>query len=288
MVKTLQEITDAWGNWSANQWGTNGVWFTASTDYSNSQLGNHQKYKTVAKYLATVYGDNTKSGVAHPAFGEEIWDDNGTNLEQTDVLHCSCATKDSLTWSITEGLKIGVEISAEMKVPEVASIGAKLSTEMSLSTTQSRTSSEDRSWGLDVNVKTPPKRSVGVQAIVTVQAYDLPFTSTVSLDGYVAVWYNKRIDWNHDGDYHQLWFIPITEVIQDAITHNIISTEGYTILGSQVIVSATGVVTGDVGISVDVKRQETDLRGGGSTFKSARPAKRSGEFLTFVFAIECY
>jgi len=36
------------------------------------------------------------------------------------------------------------------------------------------------------------------------------WTSRVHFSGWVRIWFNEKYDWNHDGDYHWLWFIPVS------------------------------------------------------------------------------
>ena len=58
-MNSLQQITDAWGNWSSSRNGTS-CRFTASTNYGNrGELGNYHQYQTSAAIQNIQYDGNS-------------------------------------------------------------------------------------------------------------------------------------------------------------------------------------------------------------------------------------
>lgn len=272
-MQDIQTITDTWGNWIAGQRGTS-MRFTASTNYgSQSDLGAYQQYQCSVTLLDISYDGNSPPTNAS-AVAYELWYDNATSLTQSETFSYTATSTQSFTWSITEALSVGVEVSATEGVPAVASSTQKITVSLSLSSTQAATNTNQQSWTVSNPVQVPSQSSVKCDMVLNSQSYDINFTQVVSIDGYVAIWFNDKVDWNNDGDYHWLWFIPIEEVFGDVINNNLTDTSGYQ-LGATVVATASGTFSGSQGVSVGVTTTQYPLRSSGSAqdFKPLRKAK---------------
>lgn len=259
-MNSLQQITDAWGKWYSQQHGTT-CRFTASTDYSSqSFLDDYHQYQVSTTTQSIVYdGDSIPTDGSNVAF-ETIYNNNTQVSNQQSLIETETSTQ-SFEWSITEALAIGVEISATEGVPAVASSSQKVTVNLSLSSTQKSTVTNTQSWSVNTILTIPPQSSIKADIVIGTQSYNINFTVSVMLNGYVAIWNNDKVNG------HWLWFIPITQVFSDCIANNIIDTSGYDIVGGGVSTTASGVFTGSQGINVVVNTIQYPLN---SNDKSAK------------------
>jgi hypothetical protein len=257
-MKSLQEITDAWGNWKASAAGT--TCFTSSTNYGDhSEFDAYHQYQCSAVYQSISYdGNSPPTSATDVAY--EIWYDNGSTLQQSDTFQYSETTEQSFTWSITEGVSVGVEISATEGVPDVASSTQKATVTLSFSSTQGQTLTKTQTWSVNAPVAVPPQSSLKCDMVVNSQSYDIKFTATVLVSGDIAIWFNDRVCLGSPGDGHFNWYIPITQVFNDVVNNNLIDTSGYRITPAGIITTAQGVFTGGQGISQGVVTTQYPLR----------------------------
>lgn len=252
-MKSLQEVTDAWGAWYSKKNGTT-CRFTASTNYgSQSDLSAYKQYQVSAVCQAISYdGNSPPTGSSVSTY--ELWYDNGSSVQNQQTFTKTATSTQTFTWSITEALSIGVTISATEGVPSVASSTQSITATLSLSSTQGQTVTNTQTWSVNSIVNVPPNSSIKADMIISQENYDINFTQDVKMSGYVAIWNNDKVNG------HWLWFIPISSVFQDCVDNNIIDTTGYTNLGNAVSVQASGVFTGSQGVSVGVSVNEYPLR----------------------------
>ena len=254
-MNSLQSITDAWGNWYSSSHGTQ-CHFTASTNYgSHSELNAYHQYQMNAAVQGIVYNSNTPP-VNGSSVAYELWYDNGTTVQQQETFSETKSTTQAFSWSITESLSIGVEVSATEGVPNVASATEKVTVTLSLSSTQGQSTSNTQSWTVNTPINVPANSSVKADMIISTQSYDVDFTEDVLLQGSVAIWHKDKVNG------HWLWFIPVESVFQDCLNNNIIDTSGYSIVAGGVTTQAKGTFTGSQGVSVGVTANQYVLRNG--------------------------
>ncbi len=256
---SLQQITDAWGNWLARQHGTS-CNFTASTDYgAHGELDQYHQYQGSATYVSISYDTNSPP-TAGADVAYELWYDNSTNVQQSEVFEYTASSTQEFSWSITESLSVGVQISTNVGVPELADLTVQDTLTLSLSSTQKQTMSQSKSWTVNTTVLVPPESSLKCDMVVNNQSYSINFTATVSLLGFVAVWFKDQIALGAPRDLHWLWFLPITSVFSDVISNNLADISGYRIVGNGVLALTKGVFTSKQGISVGVSTTQYPLR----------------------------
>ncbi|MFC4518204.1 ETX/MTX2 family pore-forming toxin [Streptomyces ehimensis] len=263
-VRSLQEITDEWGKWLARERfpKSNGCRFTASTDYGKqSALGDYHKHQVSAKYSGIVYDPNAPSPVPGQVSSVATNYRNGTDVEQQVTYKQSKTTEQDLRISVTESLKIGVTMEVSAEIPAVAKVSETTSIEASLSSTQEYTHKETQNWSVDLPLKIPAKSVVEASLVVGTQKYDIDWTATVNLSGNVAIWFNEKVDLNHDGDNHWLWFVPIEQVLRDCRDNGIVDVTGYEITADGVSAFASGKFSGGQGVSLNINAVQKPLDG---------------------------
>ncbi|MGG7467695.1 ETX/MTX2 family pore-forming toxin [Chryseobacterium arthrosphaerae] len=251
-MNSLQQITDAWGKWYSQQHGTT-CRFTASTDYSSqSFLDDYHQYQVSTTAQNIVYDDNSLPTNGSEIAFKTIYNNNTQAANQQSLIETATSTQ-AFEWSITEAVSIGVEISATEGVPAVASSTQKVTVNLSLSSTQKSTVTNSQSWSVNTILTIPPQSTIKADIVIGTQSYNINFTLSVMLNGYVAIWNNDKVNG------HWLWFIPITQVFSDCIANNIIDTSGYDFVGGGISTTASGVFTGSQGISVGVNTTQYPL-----------------------------
>ncbi|MEV4441189.1 cytotoxin leucocidin [Streptomyces sp. NPDC049577] len=263
-ARTLQEITDEWGKWLARERfpQSNGCRFTASTDYGKQgALGDYHKYQVAAAYHGITYDPSAPSPVPGQVSSVSTNYRNGTDVEQQVTYKQSRTTEQDLRISVTESLKIGVTMEVSAEIPAVAKVSETTSIEASLSSTQEFSHKETQNWSVDLPLKIPAKSVVEASLVVGTQTYDIDWTATVALTGSVAIWFNEKVDLNHDGDRHWLWFVPIEEVFRDCQSHGITDTTGYEITSNGVNAFAAGRFSGGQGVSLSINAVQKPLDG---------------------------
>jgi hypothetical protein len=242
-MTALQDITDAWGRWWASQRSTSLNW-TETTDYGNhSELDAWHQYQVNATLLNFAYdGASPPTGSATVAYSQTYY--NGTDITQSGPTFAyNTTSQQSFTWSFTESLKIGVEVSATVGLPG-DSATAKLSVELGLSATQAKTVQNTQTWSVSCPILIPAHTAVTLSMVISGQSYDTTWTADVRLQGYVNVWLNDR--WNG----HYCYFVPISQVFTDVQANNLADLTGYTINFDGVVVRTSGSLAGSQGVSV--------------------------------------
>jgi len=259
MSKTLQEITDAWGKWMNEQHPGDGIKFTESTNYQNwGELNQYHQYETNATYQSMTYDPNAPTPIPGTANSVVTSYENGSSVQQSYTYTQTLTTTQSFTWSITESLSVGREISVGINIPEVAKIGSKITVTLGLSSTQGAISSETQSWSVTQPIAAPPGRHIDAKMVVTTQQYKIKWKASCMLSGYVAIWFHSKVALN-PGNFHWLWFIPISQVFAQCQLNKLIDTTGYQIVADGVIAYSEGEFNGNQGVGVCIKITEKPL-----------------------------
>jgi len=281
MARSLQEITDAWGNWMVHQHGGGKCRFTSSTRYSDhSELNAYHGYQTTAAAQTISY--DTGSPLPKPKQLTSVITTyrNDSSLEQTFTYNQSETVQRNFTWSVTESISISESITIQAGLPEIAEISSTTTVDVSLSSTQGASYDKSKTWSVDQPFNVAAHSLFEAKMIITVQDYNIKWSCDVSLIGHVAIWFEDKVALNPN-DYHWLWFIPIQQVISDCQTHNIIDTSNYKISGNGVLTQAQGVFAGSQGISYNVDTKETSLQPQGEL---QEPMATSSSFLPSAIA----
>ncbi|MGW1835069.1 ETX/MTX2 family pore-forming toxin [Streptomyces sp. BBFR2] len=262
MVYSLQEITNAWGNWMATEKypESGGYDYTASTNYdSQSSLSAYHQYQVTQKFLEIEYDPDAK-----PAPGELHTNDityrNQTDAAQTVRYNYTSKTAKAFSMTTSKTLKTGVELSTEVEIPGVAKVGAKFTMNLELTKSETTTKTEEQTWSVDVPVVVPKQSQVHTWMTINTASYDVSYTASAQLENYVAIWFKNKVSLGHDGNNHWLWFVPIEWVFSDCVNNSIIDTAGYYVNSSGVVAQASGVFSGGQGVSVVVDSKQSPLK----------------------------
>jgi Clostridium epsilon toxin ETX/Bacillus mosquitocidal toxin MTX2 len=247
-VSQLRSHVQAWGNAFSKKYGTTCDWVDLYAE--NPDMQAYQQYKVIVDNHDMEFIASSPIEAPSQIF-KNIYE-NGTSLEQQVIITFHKETSATFSWSITEGIDVGVQASLKAGLPNFAQGEIEVSTKISLSSTQEKSETDSQFWDYENYTFIPANTKISAQYIIMNQKYDVPFIADVSLSGYVAIWNKDKIDVNNPGgsDRHWLWFIPISSVFTDY------PVQGYVVRGSKVLYQVHGTFKGIQGISSYLKLEE--------------------------------
>jgi len=174
----------------------------------NSHLASrpqYSKYKIDVEYKNIMYQSAVRD-VAKPGFTFEEWYHNGGTTQLTGKFSKTKSMASTFTWSITEGLKVATENTFKAGIPGVVGGDLKFKTELSLSSTQGKTTKTTETFTVENHIPVAPKTSVKAVFTIIEREVEVPWTADVLINGYIACWFDPK--W----DGHWLWFFPVEEL----------------------------------------------------------------------------
>ncbi|XP_042144460.1 natterin-2-like [Ixodes scapularis] len=129
--------------------------------------------------------------------------------EKADVTHTVSQTYQntvSTTSKFVRGFKLNYKTGGSVGIPAVLSAGGEFSFDYMFSGTTTKTETKTETLKIDEKVAVPPKSTVQVTWYVTNTQMDFPWTATITVRGWFAVWFEKAIQG------HFLWFFPVSQL----------------------------------------------------------------------------
>jgi len=255
MSNSLQQITDAYGQWIArSNPPSGGLLFSASTDYS--RISNYSQYQVSVGPPTIAYGIGNLPATTSITSAATSFN-NGSDVAQSQSVTLSETTTQDFNWSTTQALSVDVTVSASMSIPGIAQFGGSVSTDMTFSNTTGGSTSKTQNWTLGETLTVPAHSTVAANLVVTCQSYNLPWTATCLLTGSVALWFNNRWELIPGGGQHFLWFVPIQSMLAAVQQVDVIDTTGYNVTAGGIFAAASGTFTGAQGIASQIKVTQT-------------------------------
>ena len=254
----FKDVVQEFANIVASRYGTSVKWVDIKAEHPDMQQ--YQWAHTSFTYLKTSLEDSGMKPMQGTSDYLEQWFDNGGSKESTSVFSRTDVTEDTFSIAFTESFKYGLSEEISLELPD--SVGAKVSTklEINLSSTQSFQTKSTKTWKIEQTIKIPPGKSVLIKYFIIQDYYqDFWINSETQIDGYVAIWFNNKIDLNadpsHQSDRHWLWFIPAYEIVQKSGKKNYyFNADGYPIYNSR------GKIKGNSGLKAYITIEDHDLR----------------------------
>lgn len=184
---------------------------------------------------------------------------NESDVEDCQTFKKSAKTTNTFAWSISEGAKVGGEISTKVKIPFLGGVDAKVSTELSLSSTQGKTESTETTWEVNTMVKIPAHSKVVTTMVVVEQHSTYSWNAEIKVTGCIAFWCKEKYDLNRKGgsDKHWLWFPSIVSVFREKPHKQV------RISGSSVYITVGGTLKSELGLRAVVKKTQVPIEPSG-------------------------
>jgi len=232
----------AWAQKKAQSVGRSLSWTDAYGKQKHlAERPEYSKYKVEVEYENVRY-QNAVKDVARPGFTFEEWYHNGGSAPLTGRFSKTKSVTAAFTWSVTEGLKIGTENTFKAGLPGVVGGDLKFKTELELSSTQAKTTTEKETFTVENHIPVAPKTSVKAVFTVIEREVQVPWTADVWVNGYIACWFEPK--W----EGHWLWFFPV----------NRLANQDFKLAGNRLRFPAKGVFKGIRGVETVLTTEECD------------------------------
>ena len=143
-MKSLQEITDAWGAWYSKQHGTT-CKFTASTNYgARRELTQYMNRQVTVHARSIVFDEGTDPKIT-AVTAYNLWYDNEMSVENSQRLKKTTTTEQSFTWAVTSEVSIGVSVTSTAGLPGVAAVTKSITATVTVSARYEETKTNSQS-----------------------------------------------------------------------------------------------------------------------------------------------
>ena len=244
-VSDLQALAQQWGDKFSQHYGTTCKWVDLHA--KKSEMAKFQFFKISARTNSGLFeGSGTATDIPGVTFEDSFT--NESSEEQKMTFKRSTTITSTFTWTVKEGLDIGVPLSAAVGLPGVAFSTVSLNPSISVSSTESVTETETKDWEVDEVHRVPPRHKLEIAWTVNKKRYAGVFTSDIILGGCIAIKTSKTIsvaDNPYKSGEHKLWFIPIDRVFKEMKEWGIVVPSQYSIGDGIVKFKASGELEGE-------------------------------------------
>jgi len=250
----FEEVCRDWAtDWAIYGLGTACDWIELHGDAkSHPELKDYQQYKVTAKVLGTTYDHLKEFGRPDYIYYQKF--QNKTNADQSHMFTRTETTEASFTWSLTEGIEVGISVKGSVGLPFISN-AVTAHTTIDFSATQTNTETVTQEWSIQQEVKIPAQKQVDTVLTIYDKGFNATFTTNIEIGGWFAVHTTAPVEYKNTGK-KQLFFFPVTQALQNGTPY------GYSVKGDKVIFSAYGVWTGVQGIGSEVTITETPMYAG--------------------------
>ena len=266
-IENLQDLATKWGNESSKRNGTTCRWVKLHAE--GWGMDQYPQYKISSKVLKMWYDQNYDE---IPLPGQILTSsfNNDSGGVGSAVFKKSKQTTTSFTWSITEGLELGISQEITAGVPGVAQSKTTLSAKISLSATQGETKSETNTWEIDRTISVPPHTSIEMTWAINEAKITATFYADIEITGFFAIWNNDKVNG------HWLYFVPVANAFREMQEWGMSIPSQFSIQGNSVIYHAKGECAGQSGLNDVFSVKNTE---GSEMLFSNMPVKVSTENL---------
>ncbi|MBV6286166.1 ETX/MTX2 family pore-forming toxin [Pseudomonas aegrilactucae] len=238
-VVDLDAIFKRYGDWWCKQKG-------GKCDRMNPVQSGYEQYKMVVSDEHIEYYGNPNKVVVPQIASQQVLV-NATSVEQSQSVKFSKATSSTFTWSLQEGIKLGMSVTYKVGVAPIMSVETTISGELSFSSTQTNTQTETKTWEVAQPVIVPAKTQVQSVLIIDESRVTQNFHNKFTLSGSVCSNSPSKID----GHYY--WFHSVADIFTK------FPQAGFTVRGNQVFYSGDGSFDGVAGIGTRLELTESPI-----------------------------
>lgn len=192
----LQDLVEEWGKAFSKHHGT--TWKWVDLHASCPKMKDDQKHKINARVENVRYKGDEKV-IDLPGIVDMDSTTNDASTVHKSTFKRSKSTTSSFTWTMKEGIDIGIFLEFNVGVAPVASATTTITADVSVETTQSKSKTKTETWEVDRDVDVPAHTKMDIIWTIHQKQYSAKFYADVILNGYVAIWNDDKIDINHPG-----------------------------------------------------------------------------------------
>ncbi|XP_064488237.1 uncharacterized protein LOC135400338 isoform X2 [Ornithodoros turicata] len=192
-----------------------------------------------------IYGNETSVSVRAPHVYEHWVHNDRYNESHTSVVKKTITQSHSYTWNLVDSYSLRHAVKVTAGLPDAISVESTTTTSFNLTRGSQDTKTDISQVEVTETVTVKPRTSTKLTWTVSNIAKDIPWSMNVTLNGWIAVWYYKKVSG------HYLWFYPI----------DFLSAEGlHRIQGGGIQFTANGTFTGVNSEMSSLRVEEHDLR----------------------------
>lgn len=132
------------------------------------------------------YGDINPTSIEPVTVKTSEFENNGSAQAQQEFI-VSETTTNSYTWTLQEG--INTKVNFKTKLPFIGESESEIA--LSFESSQSETTTRQKTWSYKANIPVPPKTKVTTTFIVNQGQYNVPFKGKVQVRGLVYIEFPK-------------------------------------------------------------------------------------------------
>lgn len=260
-MKSLQEVTDAYGHYLAKIYPESGG---LQATYSTGEGGPRAYPRVSAHYLDTVL-TVTPQPVLKPREVYSLTFENGSSVEQVDLIKKTHEEAYTFTLSMTSELKIGVTLTGEISLKKLISLSQETSVAMTFSTTATVEKTTKTSFEWEQKVVIPARSRIVASLNISDVPYDVAWRADVRLAGNVAVEFENETALG-GSNKHRIWYLGIDSAIDTCIRERLTDMTGYRLSGGA-IASTEGRLVGTWGTNryINIRQEPYGPFAAGST-----------------------
>uniref|UniRef100_A0A0K8RED0 Putative cytotoxin-like protein n=1 Tax=Ixodes ricinus TaxID=34613 RepID=A0A0K8RED0_IXORI len=166
------------------------------------------KYKTY-KVTATAgnvdYGTETSKRNEPNVVHTQVVKNEQSQSQKVTVSR-TVVHKKTASWTTETAFRSSFSVKASASIKEIVTLESQLEIGLDYRSGRGEVHTESETFTLQQEVTVPPNKTVRIQWIVTDTVTTVPWTAPVTVEGWIAVWYESRVKGHH------LWFYSITWV----------------------------------------------------------------------------
>jgi len=205
-------------------------------------------YECAGYYTSTgqmYYYDITQTS-ATPYIVTAYYDNNSSTTD-TIIFTKSQSSTNTYSWTFSCTFTVGETISVTAGIPDICQVNDQFSESLSLTSSETQTGSDTKSWSITENINIPPYSTVRVDSIITMAQYNALYTMPINFNQntYGNIWCYSTVNGHYE------WFIPPAYFLNASFGNGIVCNGGSC--------NITGAFLGIQGINLFVNKTQCPL-----------------------------
>ncbi|KAH7979406.1 hypothetical protein HPB49_009350 [Dermacentor silvarum] len=173
-----------------------------------SKGDDYKKYQVSAKADPMRYGPRSNGTEKPDTVYVATFRNEQPSQSQKVIIERKTRRERHASWQSTKSIHLDVNVRTSLSLSGIFNFRAGVDYSYDLTSGESHVEKEVVEFSIKKEITIPPRTKVEVEWVITESVERYPWKSDVLLDGWFALWFEKRV---HN---HHLWFYPI-DVIKD-------------------------------------------------------------------------
>ncbi|CAN8026632.1 unnamed protein product, partial [Ixodes persulcatus] len=189
----------------------------------------YERFKVTATAGSVAYGSTTSEEKKPKVAYTQVVKNGQPSQSQKITVSKTVVHLKTATWTTETAFRSSFSLKASATLKEVVALESKLEIGLDYRSGRGEVHTESETFTLQQQVTVPPNKTVKIEWIITDTVTQVPWTAPVTVEGWIAIWYEYRVNGHH------LWFYPVSWLSDPYLKH-----AG----NDRVVFTATGQYTG--------------------------------------------